>query len=136
VTRVVALDGDEAGFLSLLAGLEAQSEHPSPPPSGARPGRAGFTPAKVVDVNGAHPRFGITGRMPDGPLWAGNPYLAEEMGARIGRCRVAGAGGRRETVVYLGRGPEGPGRRLRCGRGAASSAAGLPPCAAAGFAAS
>jgi cation transport ATPase len=27
VTGLVALDGDEAGFLSLLAGLEAQSEH-------------------------------------------------------------------------------------------------------------
>src|SRR5690606_18232870 len=29
LTKIVALDGDERGFLSLLAGLEAQSEHHS-----------------------------------------------------------------------------------------------------------
>ena len=37
VTQVVALDGDEQAFLSLLAGLEAQSEHHSAQPFGRKP---------------------------------------------------------------------------------------------------
>jgi len=103
VTRVVALDGDEARFLSLLAGLEAGSEHHIAAAI-AREARArGLQVAKVVDAT-ARPGFGILGRDEDGPLWAGNPYLAEEMGARIDRHELRALADTAQTVVYLGRG--------------------------------
>lgn len=52
----------------------------------------------------ARPGFGILGRDEDGPLWAGNPYLAEEMGARIDRHELRALADTAQTVVYLGRG--------------------------------
>jgi heavy metal translocating P-type ATPase len=103
VTRVVALDGDEAGFLSLLAGLEAGSEHHIAAAIAREAGARGLQVAKVVDAT-ARPGFGILGRDEDGPLWAGNPYLAEEMGARIDRHELRALADTAQTVVYLGRG--------------------------------
>ncbi len=103
VTRVVALDGDEAGFLSLLAGLEAGSEHHIAAAIAREAGARGLAAAKVVDAT-ARPGFGILGRDEDGPLWAGNPYLAEEMGARIDRHELRALADTAQTVVYLGRG--------------------------------
>ena len=103
VTRVVALDGDEAGFLSLLAGLEAGSEHHIAAAIAREAGARGLAAAKVVDAT-ARPGFGILGRDEDGPLWAGNPYLAEEMGARIDHAALQVLADTAQTVVYLGRG--------------------------------
>lgn len=104
VTQIVALDGDEARFLSLLAGLEAGSEHHIAAAIASEVAARGLGVARVVDAT-ARPGFGILGRDRDGPLWAGNPYLAEEMGARIDQPELGALADTAQTVVYLGRGP-------------------------------
>lgn len=104
VTQIVALDGDEARFLSLLAGLEAGSEHHIAAAIAREVAARGLGVARVVDAT-ARPGFGILGRDRDGPLWAGNPYLAEAMGARIDQPELGALADTAQTVVYLGRGP-------------------------------
>ena len=61
VTQVVALDGDEAGFLSRLAGLEAQSEHHI----AAAIHRAPSGQATPI----SRPRWAPTSRNPRWPRW-------------------------------------------------------------------
>src|SRR5690554_2855992 len=82
VTRVVALDGDEEGFLSLLAGIEAQSEHHGAAAIRQEAANRGIEPARVADVS-TRPSAGIVGEQADGQVWAGNPRLAAQMGASI-----------------------------------------------------
>ena len=105
VTRIVALDGDEAGFLALLAGLEAGSEHHIAAAIAREVAARGIAAARVVDVT-ARPGLGILGRDDRGPLWAGNSYLAEEMGARIDQPELRALTDTAQTVIGLGRGPE------------------------------
>src|SRR5690606_17703644 len=50
VTKLVALDRDERRFLSLVAGLEAQSEHPSAAAIRQEAARRGIVPAPVREV--------------------------------------------------------------------------------------
>jgi len=104
VTQVAALDGDEAGFLSLLAGLEAGSEHHIAAAVAREAAARGLDAASVAEVS-ARPGMGIMGRDGDGPIWAGNPYLAREMGAEIDQPALRALADRAQTVVYLGRGP-------------------------------
>ena len=99
VTRVVT-PADEAGFLSLLGGLEAHSEHHIATAIGAELSRRGLTPATISDV-ATHPSEGITG---EGGLWAGNPRMAARMGADLSDPLYAGLQDGAETVVWLGRG--------------------------------
>jgi len=103
VTQVVALDGDESRFLSLLAGLEAHSEHHIAGAIRREVATLGFEPARVVNVN-ARPGMGIEGFDAVGPVWAGNSYLVEEMGARIDRPELQKIVGNTQTVIFLGRG--------------------------------
>jgi heavy metal translocating P-type ATPase len=103
VTQVVALDGDEDRFLSLLGGLEAHSEHHIAAAIRREVATRDLNIANVVDVN-ARPGVGIEGFDALGPVWAGNSYLVEEMGARIDRPELQKIAGNAQTVIYLGRG--------------------------------
>jgi Cd2+/Zn2+-exporting ATPase len=102
VTGLLALDGDEDGFLALLAGIEAQSEHPIAAALRRAVKARGLAPVPVRDVQ-AHPSEGITGVDDQGPLWAGNARLAARMGAAMDP-QLAALDGGEETLVLLGRG--------------------------------
>lgn len=102
VTRIVALDGDERGFLSLLAGLEAHSEHHVAAAIRREADARNIEPARVVDVS-ARPSAGIVGTDALGVLWAGNLHLARDMGASVDRVQLRELTDSAETVVYLGR---------------------------------
>ena len=101
VTAVVALDGDESGFLSLLSGLEAQSEHPSAAAIRTHAARRGVVPARVTDVTN-YASAGIVGMHDDRRLWAGNPRLAAMMGAAIDIPALQKLADNAQTVIYCG----------------------------------
>ncbi|WPE22873.1 heavy metal translocating P-type ATPase [Shinella zoogloeoides] len=103
VTRIVALDGDERGFLSLLAGLEAHSEHHVAAAIRREAAARDIEPARVADVS-ARPSAGIVGTDALGVLWAGNLHLVRDMGASVDRIQLQELTDSAETVVYLGRG--------------------------------
>lgn len=103
VTFVVALDGEERRFLSLLAGLEAHSEHHVAAAIRREAVANGIEPAKVVDVS-SRPSAGIMGHDVFGPIWAGNAHLVAEMGASVDHAVFQELADSAQTVVYLGRG--------------------------------
>lgn len=103
VTKVVALDGDERSFLSLLAGLEAQSEHPSAAAIRQEAADRGLAPIQVGEIIN-RPSAGIVGDDGDGQLWAGNPRLAAQMGASIDHPALVALAADAQTVIYGGRG--------------------------------
>lgn len=105
VTKLVALDRDERRFLSLVAGLEAQSEHPSAAAIRQEAARRGVEPAGVRDVVN-RPSAGIVGDDGAGQLWAGNPRLADQMGAAIDHPDLRALAAEAETVIYVGRDSE------------------------------
>lgn len=102
VTNLVALDGKDAEFLALLAGLEAQSEHPIAAAIRREVAASGITPLAVGEVR-AHPSEGITGLDEAGPVWAGNMRMLTAMGAVLPPSLAALSDGA-ETLVVLGRG--------------------------------
>lgn len=102
VTDLIALDGDEDRFLALLAGIEAQSEHPIAAALRRAVAARGLVAAPVREVK-SHPSEGITGTDDQGPLWAGNARLAARMGAAMDP-RLAVLENGEETLVLLGRG--------------------------------
>lgn len=102
VTGVVALDGDERTFLSLLAGLEAQSEHHSAAAIRRDAAERAIVPVQVSDV-AARPSAGIVGYDGKGQMWAGNPRLAVEMGAPIDHPALLALAADTQTVIYAGR---------------------------------
>jgi Zn2+/Cd2+-exporting ATPase len=103
VTRIVALNGDEQGFLSLLAGLEAHSEHHSAAAIRREAANRSVDAVEVKDVR-TRPSAGIVGHHQQGLLWAGNPRLAVEMGAPIDHPDLQALAADTQTVIYLGRG--------------------------------
>lgn len=103
VTRVIALDGNERGFLSLLAGLEAHSEHHVAAAIRREAAAQAIEPAKVADVS-SRPSAGIVGSDGADPIWAGNPHLATEMGAAVNQPEFQELADGTQTVIYLGRG--------------------------------
>ena len=103
VTDIVALDGDEDRFLSLLAGIEAHSEHHLAAAIRREVAARGLDAASVTEVT-ARPGIGIEGRDALGPLWAGNAFLAGEMKAALDRPALQALADGAHTVVYLGRG--------------------------------
>lgn len=119
VRRVVAVDGDEAAFLGLLAGIEAQSEHPIAAAIRAEADRRGVVPVALADVQ-AHPSEGLTA---EGGIWAGNRRMLARMGADSGA--IDGFDEAAETVVWLGRGAQVLGAAAVADTPRASSAAGL-----------
>lgn len=123
VTGIVARVSDTE-FLSLIAGLEAQSEHPIADAVRRRAKALGAAPAEVKDVQSV-PSEGITGTDASGPVWAGNRRMANRMEARIDAPDLAALAEGGETVVWLGRGPEILGAVSVADRPRDSSAAGL-----------
>jgi len=103
VTRIIALDGDERRFLSLLAGLEAHSEHHIATAIRREAAVRDIAPANVIDVS-SRPSAGIVGSDGLGPLWAGNPRLVRDMGGSADRAEFRELADSTQTVVYLGRG--------------------------------
>ena len=102
VIDVVALDGDESSFLSLLAGLEAQSEHPSAEAIRREATRRGLQFTQVSNVL-TWPSAGIVGNDGSSRLWAGNPRLAVQMGAPIDHPAFDALVKDTRSVIYLGR---------------------------------
>ncbi|WP_173933802.1 cation-translocating P-type ATPase [Chelativorans sp. Marseille-P2723] len=102
VTGVVALDGDERLFLSLLSGLEAHSEHHSAAAIRQEAASRGIDPIRVMDVI-TRPSAGVVGDDGKGQLWAGNPRLGAQMGASIDHPMLKALAEDTQTVIYLGR---------------------------------
>jgi heavy metal translocating P-type ATPase len=102
VTKVVALEGDEQRFLSLLAGLEAHSEHHSAAAIRQEALSRGVEPAKVTNVV-TRPSAGIVGDDGEGQVWAGNPRLVLQMSASIDHPMLKTLAADAETVIYFGR---------------------------------
>ena len=90
-------------FLTLLAGIEAQSEHHIGAAVRRLAEARGLQPAKVSGIT-ALPGEGITGSDDEGPVWAGNPRLVARFGAVIDQPLVAELSEGDQTVIYLGRG--------------------------------
>lgn len=103
VTSIVALDGNERGFLSLLAGLEEQSEHHVAAAIRREAKERGLEFVTVRDVT-SHPSAGIVGFDALGQIWAGNPRLADQMGASLDHPALRALALDAQTVIYLGRG--------------------------------
>ncbi len=104
VTQVVALDGDEERFLSLLGGLEAHSEHHIAAAIRREIAARGLDITSVANVT-SRAGAGIVGFDASGALWAGNSYLVEETGACVDHPALEALASGAQTVVYLGRGP-------------------------------
>lgn len=106
VTGVVALDGDEARLMALLAGVEANSEHHSAAAIRAEAARRGIAPLAVADVV-TRPSAGVVGQDAGGaPIWAGNPRLAAQHGAVPDHPALAALEADSQSVVYAGRGTQ------------------------------
>lgn len=103
VTGLVALDGDEAGFLQLLGGLEAQSEHHIADALRRHLDERGITPLPVADVT-SFPSAGIAGRLDGETVWAGNRRMVERMGAEPGDAAFDTLADGAHTLIYAGRG--------------------------------
>ncbi len=130
VTEVAAI-GPEAEFLSLIAGLEAHSEHPIADAIRRHAEARGIAAAGVREVE-TLPSEGIAGRDAEGPLWAGNPRMAARMGAVLDAPQFARLTDGSQTVVWLGRGDRVYGALTVADRPRATSAAGLAALRAAG----
>lgn len=104
LTGLVALEGDEAGFLALVAGLEAQSEHPIAGALRREVQARGLEVAVVRDVQ-AYPSEGVSGvdRTGEGRVWAGNRRMLARMGAAMPELPSALVNGA-ETLILVGRG--------------------------------
>lgn len=102
VTNTLALDGNEQGFLSLLSGLEAQSEHHSGAAIRHEAAIRGVEPAVVRNV-ATRPSAGIVGSYGDGLLWAGNARLAAQIGASIDHPALQALAADSHTIIYAGR---------------------------------
>jgi heavy metal translocating P-type ATPase len=102
VTGITALKGGETAFLALLAGLEAQSEHPIAGALRREMAARGIDPAPVRDVQ-THPSEGIVGTDDQGALWAGNRRMLARMGGEM-PAALAEMGNGSETLVMVGRG--------------------------------
>jgi heavy metal translocating P-type ATPase len=102
VRQVRVLEGAEADFLALIAGLEAQSEHPIAAAIRREAAERQISPAAVRDVRSS-PSEGITGQDAAGPVWAGNARMLAQMGAVMPDA-LRGLADGAETLVLLGRG--------------------------------
>lgn len=103
VIEVIALDGDEERLLSLLAGIEAQSEHHSASAIRQEAARRSIAAAEVKDVR-TRPSAGVVGHFHEDALWAGNLRLAAEMGASVDHPELVSLAEDTHSVIYLGKG--------------------------------
>lgn len=124
---------DPDAMLALLAGLEAQSEHPIAAAIRRHAMARGLVPASVREVT-THPSEGITGLDDEGPIWAGNQRMLERMGASAqtpGALRLKASA---QTVTWLGRGAQLIGGVTVADQPRPTSAEGLAQLRAAGVA--
>ena len=105
VTNVWTPDGDEDGFLSVLSGLEAQSEHPIAAAIRNEALRRDVPPTTVHNVHSS-PSEGIEGRDALGSIWAGNARIAGRMGAQPDHPALLALTDGAMTVTYAGRGDQ------------------------------
>ena len=131
VTDVVALSGDEDTFLGLIAGLEAQSEHPIADAIRRAATERGIDAAEFEAVVAAASE-GITGVDVNGPIWAGNPRMVARMKAALDEPALVKLSDGAHTVVYLGRGSQILGALTVADQPRATSAAGIAALRAAG----
>lgn len=124
VTGIVSLTGSEDGFLALIAGIEAQSEHHIASAIRRLIDQRGLTPVIVSGVS-TLPSEGITGTDEIGPLWAGNPRLAARMGAALDDPDLLRLAAGDQTVIYMGRGAQVLGALAVADQTRASSHAGI-----------
>ncbi len=103
VSELVVLEGDKTGFVAMLAGIEAASEHHIAAAVLRAAEARGVVPVAVRNVQ-AWPSEGITGTDAVGPLWAGNMRMAARMGADLGHPALTDLQAGAQTIVYLGRG--------------------------------
>ena len=130
VTQLVTQEPEEL-FLSLIAGLEAHSEHPIADAIRRHTEERGIAAAEVRDVETV-PSEGIIGEDEAGLLWAGNPRMAARMGASLDAPEYAQLTDGSQTVVWLGRGDRVYGALTVADRPRETSAAGLAALGAAG----
>ena len=104
VARIVSPDLSEDAFLQLLAGLEAQSEHPIAAAIRREAERRGLVIEERPDIRSL-PSEGIVSGQGGAALWAGNPRLAKTMGADVDVDWLAEIRAENRTVIYLGQGP-------------------------------
>lgn len=123
VRQIVVPQMDEDAFLALLAGLEAQAEHPSAAAIRRAARARGLLPAPVTDVVTIASE-GVMGRAHDGQVWAGNQRLAARHGATPGPEFAAVLDGDASVILM------GQGARVL---GAVAVADGLRPSASEGL---
>lgn len=133
VSTLVVIEGDEAGFLALLAGIEAASEHHIAAAVLRAAETRGVAAVAVQEVQ-AWPSEGITGTDAWGALWAGNLRMAARMGADLTHPALVGLQSGAQTIVYLGRGGIVLGAVAVADTPRASAAAGVAALRAAGVA--
>lgn len=123
VTRIVSqIPEDE--FLSLIAGVEAQSEHHIAEAIRKYVAKKGISPAVIANVKSI-PSEGITGEDVDGQIWAGNPRMAERMGATLDGPDFSQLRDGSQTIIWLGRGDKVLGAMCVADQPRATSATGL-----------
>lgn len=103
VERIVSPDLPEPEFLRLLAGLEAQSEHPIATAILREARRQGVVVVEAADIRSL-PSEGIISGTGDAKLWAGNPRLVKRMGADLNVEWLDEIRSESRTLVYLGQG--------------------------------
>ena len=131
VTAIAA--ADEEHLLALLAGIEAQSEHPIADAVRRAAAARGISPVPVWGEE-TTPSEGITGTDAEGPIWAGNLRMAARMGAALEAPGLAALDEGAETVVYLGRADRLIGALSVADAARPTSAAGLDALRGAGVA--
>jgi heavy metal translocating P-type ATPase len=104
VARIVSPTLSEDAFLQLLAGLEAQSEHPIAAAIRREAERRGLEVKELPDIRSL-PSEGIVSGQSEAAFWAGNPRLAKTMGADPDVDWLAEIRAENRTVIYLGQGP-------------------------------
>jgi heavy metal translocating P-type ATPase len=104
VARIVSPNLSEDAFLQLLAGLEAQSEHPIAAAIRREAERRGLAINEMPDIRSL-PSEGIVSGQGEAAFWAGNPRLAKTMGADPEVDWLAEIRAENRTVIYLGQGP-------------------------------
>lgn len=104
VTKIVSLIPEDE-FLSLTAGIEAQSEHHVAAAIRQLTAKRGIAARQVREAR-TIPSEGMVGTIDEGELWAGNPRMARRMGAEIDREEFAGLINEELTVIWVGRNDE------------------------------
>lgn len=103
VERIVSPDRTEEDFLRLIAGLEAQSEHPIAAAIRREAARRGLAVAELPDIRSI-PSEGITSGQGAEQLWAGNPRLVKRMGVEVNVDWLDDLRAESRTLIYLGQG--------------------------------